>query len=279
MENPLLNLATLNAVSDMHGAIIIETLAKKKRASFKELRSISNLSNEGLQKRLETLQKYCIIKGELSDPEGGSYLFYRLTKFGEEFRSILHDSLDRASQVKPMQVSDSFVIDGQSFRNILDKVKLEGLKQIFDHSKIVLTDHDYSQLKELVYEQDNEQLEDFLNNTKQVIISSTYNDEEDSTKLEYHLRRAKKLSSYEARLVVTSVDTNASLITDNEKIQSAARSQGILCANSASVLELPKGDYLWEKFFELSLKPDTQKMNLSVQNNPIATLKKNYNKF
>lgn len=280
MEDPLLNLAAINAVSDPYNAIIIETIDQNKRASFKKLKVVTNLSNEGLRKQLEKLQKYCVIKGEITDPEDGSYSFYHLTKLGKDFRSLLLDFLDKTHEIKPVPITDSFVIDEKTFRHVLNIVKLDGLKRIFDHSKIILTDHDYSELKQLAYEQDDEKLESFLNDEKQVIISSTYNDEVSSTKIDYYLRRAKKLSSYESRLVVSTIDEKASLVSDNTKVQSAARSLGAMCANSEAILELNDGDYLWEKFYELSLKKsDAKNLALNVSPNPITALKKNYGKF
>lgn len=280
MQNPLLNLAAINAISDPYNAIIIETINQNNRASLKKLKTATNLSNEGLRKQLEKLQKYCVIKGEITDPEDGSYSFYCLTKLGKDLRSLLLEFLDKTHEIKPAPISDSFVIDEKTFKHILNTVKLDGLKRIFDHSKIILTDHDYSELKQSSYEQDDEKLENFLNDEKQVIISSTYNDEVSSTKIDYYLRRAKKLSSYESRLVVSSIDEKASLVSDNIKVQSAARSLGVMCANSDAVIELNDGDYLWEKFYELSLKnSDAKNLALTVPNNPLATLKKNYNKF
>lgn len=279
MENPLLNLATINAVSEQFNVAIIETLEQNKQASFKKLQIETGLSNDGLQKRLEKLQKYCIIKGEITDPEGGSYAFYHLTKLGIEFRSSLVGFLNETQNIKPQPISDEFVIDEKSFRYISERVKLDGIQRIFDHSKIWLINHDYSELKQFAYDQDDEKLENFLNDEKQVLISSTYNDVESSTKIDYYLRRIKKLSPYESRLIVTCIDGKTSLVTDNTKIQSAARSLGIMCASSNAVLELNEGDYLWEKFYELSLK-ESERPNskLPISINPNNALKKNFNR-
>lgn len=276
MDNPVLNLAAINTISEPFNVVIIETIDQNKRASFKELQLKTNLSNDGLQKQLEKLQKYCIIKGEITNPDNGSYSFYHLTELGKELRLVLLDSLEKTSEIHPEPISDRFVIDANAFKNILTKVELSGLKQIFNHSKMVLTDHDYSELKELSYEQNYEYLEDFLNNENQVILCSTYDDVESSTKIDYYLRRIKKLSPHETRLIVSAIDTKSSLITDNEKTQTAARSLGVMCSNSDAVFELQKEDYLWEKFYELSLKQsDAKNINLQIPNNPIAALKKN----
>lgn len=275
MENPIINLATINAISDPYRAVILETITQRKHASFKELLEITKLSNDGLTIQLEKLQKYALIKGELTDPKGGSYSFYRLTKLGEQFRSILHDALEKSNDVKPDPISDKFVIDAESFLKILEKRQIDGLKKIFDHCKIVCTNRDYSILTQLADKLDNESLRDFLDDEKLVIISETYNDVDNSARIEHHLRRAKKLQN-EARLVVTAIDTGASLITNNERIASAARSMGVMCGNTDAVLELKEDDYLWEKFYELSLqKSDAKNVVLHIQNNPLSILKKN----
>jgi len=276
MDNPILNLAAINAITDPYRAIIVETIAKRKHASYKELKNVTQLSNDGLTRQLEKLQKYSLIKGELTDPKDGSYSFYRLTKLGKELRVILHDTLVKTSNVNPDPISDMFVIDSETLTNILTHRKIHGLKRIFDHCKIVLTNHDYTNLKQLADKNDDGSLEDLLDDDKLVIISTVYNDEISNAKIEHHLRRVKRLVPHEARLIATAIDLNASLIADNKKIQGAARSFGVMCANTAAVLELKEGDYLWEKFYELSLrKSDAKNVDLPIQNNPLSVLKKN----
>jgi len=276
MENPIINLAAINTISGPHRAIIIETIAKRKHVSFKDLLEITGLSIDGLTIQLEKLQKYSLIKGELSDPKNGSYSFYILTKLGKEFRSILHDALEKATLVQPNPMYDKFVLDAQAFLTILKKKKIEGLNQIFDHCKIVLTNRDYSILKQVADEKKLDHISDFLENEKTVIISEYYEDEDDGARREHYLRRIRKLVADQARLITTAIDLNASLITDEEKVATAARGMGVMCGNTAAVLELKQGDYLWEKFYELSLKKsDSKNIDLSIQNNPISMLKKN----
>ena len=79
MDNLALNLAAINTISEPLNAIIVDTIDKNKRSSFKELQQKTKLSNDKLRKQLEKLQKYCIIKGEVTSPDNGSYSFYHLT--------------------------------------------------------------------------------------------------------------------------------------------------------------------------------------------------------
>lgn len=235
-------------------AIIIETLKQNKITSFKKLQTATNLSNDNLQKQLEALQKYYIIKGEITDPEDGSYTFYHLTKQGEKFHLLLLDFLIKIYDIISEPISDTFVIDKKSFKVILKLMKLDDVQRIFEHSKIVLIEQDYSKLKQFSYQQKDKKLENFLDDKKQIIISSRYNDIEGSTKINHYLRKIRKLSSYESRLVVTCIDEHASLITDDTKIQSAAKSLGILCTNSNTVQELNDVNYLWKKFNKFLIK-------------------------
>lgn len=276
MDDQILNLEAIHVISDPYAVVILNSIVTKKRVSFNELKNITKLSNDGVTKQLEKLQKYSLVKGELADPKNGSYAFFHLTKLGEEFFNALHDMLIKTNEIQPEPISDKFVIDFEGFEKILNHKKLEGLRKIFDHSKIVMTNSTYASAKNMVDENSDTNLEKFLENEDQVIISTAYKDVESSGKLEYYLKRIKKLLPNEARLVATAIDSQASLITDNEKISTAARSLGIISASVDAVMELKKGDYLWRSFFELSLKKlDSRKMNVPLENISLTPLKKN----
>lgn len=276
MEDPIVNLGAINVISDPHRAIIIETVAKRKHVSFKDLLEVTGLSNDGLTIQLEKLQKYSLIKGELTDPKNGSYSFYTLTKLGKEFRSILHEALEKAALVQPSPMHEKFVLDSQAFLTILKKKRIEGINQIFDHCKIIFTNRDYSILKQVADEKKYDYISDFLENEKFVIISEYYEDEDGGSRIEHYLRRIKRIMADQARLIVTAIDLDASLITDNERVATIARGMGVMCGSTKAVLELKEGDYLWEKFYELSLKKsDSKNVDLQIQNNPISLLKKN----
>lgn len=276
MENPVLNLAIINAITEPHRAIIIETISKKRQSTFKDLREATGLSNDGLTRHLVKLQKYSLIKGKLSDPKNGSYSFYHLTRLGEELRSILHNVLDKTTNIHPDPISDKIIFDSQSFLNILKIKKIDGMKVLFNNCKLVFTTHDYFILETVVDEMNNEKLSDFLEDEKFVSVSSYYNNEEDCSKAEHHLRVIKRLLPQEARLVVTAIDLKASVISDSEKILSAARDRGIMCASTEAVLELNKEDKIRDKFYEMSLKKsDSKYVDLKIVNNPLTALKKN----
>lgn len=275
MDDPIINLAAINAISEPHSAIILETIAKKKRVTFKELLTSTEISNESLSKQLEKLQKFSMVRGELTDPEGGSYSFYYLTKLGEEFRVILHEMLQKTIDVKPDQISDKFVIDSESFKKMSTQKTIKEIKQIFSGCKIIFTNHDFALSMESAVTDKNELLESFLNDESLVEISDAYNDEVTRTRTEYYLRRIKKLLPNKARLIATAKDLKASIITDDDKVVSAARGLGIMCAKINPILELQKDEILRDKFFELSIRDPSIDINLSIQNNPLATLKKN----
>ena len=234
------------------------------------------MSNDGLTGHLDKLQKYSIIKGELLDPKHGSYSFYHLTRLGEELRVILHDVLDKTINVHPDPISDKIVLDYQSFLNILKIKNIEGIKLLFNNCKLVFTPYDYSALETIANEKDKEELSDFLVNEKYVIVSSYYDDENENSKIEHHLRKIKRLLPHEARLIVTAIDSKASIISDVNKIILAARNRGIMCATTDAVFELNKEDNIRDKFYEMSLKKsDAKKIDLKIVNNPLTTLKKN----
>lgn len=277
MENPILNLAVINVITEPHRAIIIETIAKRRHVSFKDLRDATGLSNDGLTGHLDKLQKYSLIKGETSVPENGSYSFYYLTKLGNELRSILYDVLDKTADIHPDQISNKMILDYQGFLNILKSKDIDGIKLLFNNCKLVFTTYDYSALETVANESNNDKLSDFLEDEKYIIVSSYYDDEEDCSKLEHHLRRVKRLLPHEARLIVTAIDLKASVISDNKKILSAGRNRGIMCTSTDAILELKNEDDIREKFYEISLKKsDSKFIDLQIVNNPLTTLKKNY---
>ena len=277
MENPILNLAAINVITEPHRAIIIETIAKQRNVSFKDLRDATGLSNDGLTGHLDKLQKYSLIKGETAVPENGSYSFYHLTKLGDELRSILHDVLDKTADIHPDPISNKMILDYQGFLNILKSKDIDGIKLLFNNCKLVFTTYDYSALETVANETNNDKLSDFLGDEKYIIVSSYYSDEEISSKLEHHLRRVKRLLAHQARLIVTAVDLKASVISDNKKILSAGRNRGIMCTSTNAILELKNEDNIRDKFYEISLKKsDSKLVDLQIADNPLTTLKKNY---
>ncbi len=269
-----LELARINVVSETYGTMIIEILAREKHASFKMLRHETNLSSEKLRMRLGKLQKHRLVRGEITDPKDGSYLFYCLTQSGKDIRLLLHDFLHKSDTISPETLTRSFVVDEDAFRYIMKIVGIDGLKRIFHRLHIVLTDDGYSKLKQLAYEQNDEILESFLGDEDRVIIHSTYHDEVSCTKTDYHLRRIKKLTPDEARLVVSAMDAKASLITNRLNVQSAATSLGVACASADAVANLGKEEFLPDKFFEMSLKPDIKDMSLTIRLDPISLTRK-----
>src|SRR5579872_5956474 len=259
MSDPILNLAVFGSVVDPINMIIIETLAKKKHATLRELLSVTEMSNDGLANRLEKLQKYAIIKWELADQGNGSYSFYRLTKKGEKLRLILHEALEKTSETESVRTSDRFVIDASSFNIIFKQKTVNEIREIFDNCKIILTNSDFASCTEIAIEEENDILENLLYDENFIEIADTYKNVEESTKTEYHLRRAKKLPPNAAILVATARDLNASLISDNEKIRSAARSLDIMTTSTNNILTLQKGKKLWNTIEELSLITDDSK--------------------
>ena len=121
MQNQILNLATINTITDPYRAVILETIGKSKHVSFKTLLDVTKLSNAVLTKHLEKLQEYSLIKGTLSDPENGSYSFYSLTNLGQTFRDLLYDFLIKSMDIQPDPISNKFIIDFESFKTILSE--------------------------------------------------------------------------------------------------------------------------------------------------------------
>ena len=278
MQSQILNLATINVITDPYRAVILETIGKSKHVSFKKLLDATELSNAGLTKHLEKLQEHSLIRGTLSDPENGSYSFYNLTTLGQTFRNLLHDFLTKSTDIQPEPISNKFVIDFESFETILAKKELPYIKRLFKECVIVFTNHDFAELTKFIACNGDDELESYINDEDRVMVSDTYQDVERAVKREYYLKRVKKLSHVESRLVTTAMDLNASVISNNKKILLATRRSGLMCCKVDALMKLDSNERLTDKFYEHSLQmPDTKNADFLLQNNNSLVFKRKIN--
>ena len=271
MDDQIINLGILNTISELTKTNMLEILYSRKRVTYNELLTLSGLSKSRLTKELEDLQKYLLIRGELSEPENGHYAFYILTDIGIKFHSLLHQFLNVSRDIKIEYLPDKFIIDADSFKNIIQNSDLNDLQKKVSDCKIIFTNSDYAKL--ISYYEHDEKIYDYLFDSNQIIISNAYVNTKITSKKEYYLRTIKKLNPSQARLIATANDINASLISNDPRVLSSAKSLGIICATSDDVLSLKHDEVLQKNFYNISLrKKQSDKIILSKSDNSLAIL-------
>ena len=253
MKGEKVALTALHMASRPENMTILGILKVDVQASFLELRSRSGLSNEGLRKRLEDLQRYHMIKGNVSHSEKGVRVTYDLTDLGGRVYRLLLDSLDYMYEMDTRLASNQFVLDMEAFQEIVRISGIRGMRQIFAHSKIILRKVDHGKLKQSAHDKDDLDMELLLNDTSTVSMAPAPSKDKVLTGIEQHLRKAKRLNADYSDLIVTAIGLGASLITDNVSAQSAARSMGVVSAGSANVSNLRGANLLQDIFYEASI--------------------------
>ena len=250
MTKTITDLATIHVASESNNAMVLWMLYGRGHASFRQMLSTTKQSPDRLRKCLEVLQKYRLVRGEIANPEDGSYLFYRLTESGTDCCEILQDAL-RMQRIIREPPPDKFLIDKQAFVVMANTKGASGMRRLFDRCRVMLIDDDFAEIRNISYESDGG-LDELLDDERLLQIFTEYYDEDSSVSLEYYLRRVKRLPIREARLVASALDGGMALITDNKKMQQAARGVGVMCAGTCETLEVGNGR-LPEKFRELSI--------------------------
>ena len=259
MQDEKIALTALHVASRPENMTIFHILGVDGQASFLELRSGSGLSNEGLRRRLEDLQRYHMIRGVVSPLRDGVRVLYGLTDVGDIFYRLLMESLDRLYVVGAKPASNRFVLDIKALRELVRIVSIKDIKKIFLHSKIILRKADYDKLKKISPNKENTDVKSLLNDTDVISVTPVCSKDETLTEVERHLRKAKKLDADDSDLVVTAMSLEASLITDNVSVQLAARSMGIMSTGSANVSNLRGTRRLQDIFYEVSLGSDASR--------------------
>lgn len=246
-------LAVLHTASRPENMAILGTLRVDVQASFLELRSGCGLSNEGLRRRLEDLQRYRMIKGGISPAEKGVRVTYGLTDLGDRVYRLVSDSLDCMYEMDTKLASNRFVLDAEAFQEIVRISGIRGMRRTFARSKIMLRKADHIKLEQNARDKKDPDVTLLLSDSDVVSIAPAPSKDKTLTRIEQHLRKAKRLSADHSDLIVTAIGLGASLITDNTGVQSAARSMGVASAGSTNVSYLPGPDLLQDVFYEASI--------------------------
>ncbi len=252
-------LVALHTASRPENMAILGMLRVDVQASFLELRSGSGFSNEGLRKRLEDLQRYHMVRGNVSPSKKSVRVTYSLTDLGGRVYRLLLDSRDCMCEMDTRLASNQFVLDAEAFQEIVRVAGVRGMRQIFAHSKIILRKSDHDKLKRNAQDNKDLDVELLLNDPDVVSIAHVPSKDEMLAGIERHLRKAKRLNADYSDLVVTAVGLGASLITDNASVRSAARSMGIVSAGSTNVSNLRDTNLLQDVFYEASIDGDASR--------------------
>ncbi len=278
MAHPIIHLESLNILTNPRRANIFEIIAENKKVSFNDLIQKTGFSNDGLSKNLKHLFENYLIKVAMSKSGTEKFSYYTLTQKGEYFHKILHDVFVELASIPQRYVSNLFVLDANSFSQILEKTSVQQIAKMFRNSKIVFTNTDFSKLLEKNEENNDLVLEEFLYSEELVIVPTTYKDTVNGVMCEFYLRKSKKLSKDDSQVIATAVDLDASIISSNPKLLQAAKSLGILCVDIDAIQDMDEAQPLNEQFYELANKTyDPTSIEFLIEKNYPEIVKKNYN--
>lgn len=252
-------LTALHVASRPENMSILSVLGVDGQASFLDLRSGSGLSNEGLRRRLEDLQRYHMIQGEVSPSARGVRVVYVLTDLGDRFRRLLLDSLDQVRGVDTRLSSGRFVLGAEALQEIVRVAGASGTKQIFKHSKIMLRKSDHDKLRQGTLYKEGNDMETLLRDPGVVSIVPAPPGDEMLARVGQHLRKSKKLNADDSEIILVAMSHGASLITDDANLRSAARSMGVVSAGSTDVSNMRGTKPLQDVFYEMSIAGDTRR--------------------
>ena len=264
MDDTAVNLEAVSVACAPRNAAVLAGLSGVRRATFRDMRAWTSLHNDGLGRVLEALERHGLIHCELAASPDGEYSFYTMTRRGRKVYELVLDNAARMRSIRPDPVSETFVVEGGALRRMLDKVGIDEFSRVFEKHVVLLTGYDYASANEAARKADDADLEDFLNDEKRIRVPPVYDDIEGSTGMEFHLRRARKMTVEMARVVATAVDQKASIVTDEAKVRRAALAFGIRVAGTADVLAHGKDDNLREVFPIMSASAGDAKLQKPV---------------
>ena len=278
MINPAIALDTLSTLINPTSLHIFETIMKEGSTSFSNIRAVTGLSNDTISRYLNKLLEYSLIKIDVTKSSDGKFAFYLLTNQGKETYQILYETMTKFDGTQTLDYTKKFVIDAKILNQLIEHRGFSWIKHIFNRSQIILSPSEYKKISEPLLNKENKELEIFLKNN--IIISRTYQKPDDSVKVEYYLRRAKKLDPEYAKLIAISLDTKAAMISDNDKVIQYAHNLGVKSIHLESVLKLKRDELIFEKVNEISnVNNKEPQFEFILHKRPTKTLKKNYNKY
>ena len=278
MVNPAIAFDTLSALINSTSLHIFETIMKEGSISFTNIKTSTGLSNDTISRHLNKLLEYSLIKIDVTKSSDGKFAFYLLTNQGKETYQILYETMTKFDDVKTLDYTKKFVIDAKNLNQLINRRSINWVKHVFNQSEIILSPSEYKKISYPLQEIENKELERFLENN--ITISRTYKKPEDSVKVEYYLRRAKKMDAENAKAIAIALDAKAAIISDEEKIIQYAHNLGAKSIHIESVLELKRNELIFEKLNDINNTSNKEpQFDFLLHKRPVKTLKKNYDKY
>lgn len=214
--------------SIVHGkrANVFLSISKGDR-TFRDLLDEVVMSKGGLSDALAHLSQSGIIAAKPKEER----IFYELTPLGFFVRDQLTNCGNLVSSFTlPKEKKMLF-----SFEDIIKMIEADTtLSDLFaDGWTVILSSETYVRLTEYLDEKILEgskrakEFENLLYENNLVQVVQTYSNPENSVKVEFYLRKQKKLKPDEAEMVATAVDQDAIICTSSEKIMLTGFEQGL----------------------------------------------------
>ncbi len=278
MLNPAIALDTLSSLINPTSLHIFETIMKEGSTSFSNIRTLTGLSNDAISRHLNKLLEYSLIKIDVTKSSDGKFVFYLLTNQGKDTYQILYETMKKFDGVQTLDYTKKFVLNASSLKQLIEHRGTNWIKHIFSGSQIILSPDDYKKIFEPLLDNNNIELEKFVKNN--IIVARTYQNPSDGVKIEYYLRRAKKMEVEQAKMIAIALDLKAAIISDNDKVIQYAHNLGTKSIHIESIFELKRNELIYEKLDEISsVNGKEPQYDFLLHKRPIKGIKKNYDKF
>lgn len=229
----------LKIVSHPNRYKIFDYIASEKR-TFKDLMGYTKMSKAGLSQILSLLSTHGLIVSEPFDER----VTHNLTEFGDFVYSYLSSCKDVISSF-PMSETKTLVLSANDLIKLMEKYDFETFTYLLKGWKIIISPLNFQQLVEwlddkILDEEDQskyEKIEEIVYGEDLFEVLKDYSEVEKSVRVEFYLRKQKKLSPKQAELVATAVDQHAFIVSTDEKTLLVGRKLGVLTIGLSKLVD------------------------------------------
>lgn len=219
----------LKIVSHPNRYKIFDYIASEKR-TFEDLINYTKMSKSGLSHILSLLSSHGLIVSEPFDER----VTHDLTEFGDFVYSYLGFCKDVISSF-PVSETNILVLSADDLIKLIEKYDFETFMYLFEGRKIILSSLSFQQIVEWLDDkildgEDQskfEKFEDIVYGEDLFEVLEDYSEVEKGVRVEFYLRKQKKLSPKQAELVATAVDQKAVILSADENILLVGRKLGV----------------------------------------------------
>lgn len=209
---------------------ILDTIAHGKRSeifisiansdkTFCSLLKDLKMSRSGLSTALLKLSKAGLIAPQFDEEQ----VKFSLTRTGNLLHNYIELCTDAVLSLRTVE-KQRIILSAEDMIKIIESYDTKTFKHLFTGWKIILSSMDYERILDYINEktigQETEKFEEFekfLFDEEMICVLKTYDNPEKTVRIEYYLRKQKKLSIDDAEMIASGVDQQA-IIASNKDI-------------------------------------------------------------